>query len=292
LNIAGGFAMKKRIALIFHEHERQSSLPRFAIWHLAEAWRKENIEVSLLFGVQKYVAADLALLHVDLTEVPGEYLDFAHRYPLVLNGLIRQIRKSSFSKQRVYPGDGYTGKIIVKSDLNYGGEPERKLLGTLLSRLALRITSRLHFPRTSDNGLKPDFRSSRDYRIYDSSACIPGDWFNDGNLIIERFLPEVRKGAYYLRSYHFLGNQGACVLRKSLKPLVHAATAISREEVDPDPDIVELTQQMRFDFGKFDYVMHEDRPVLLDTNKTPGAGRSPEFFAMCRNWARGIRSYL
>jgi hypothetical protein len=284
--------VKKRIALIFHEHERKSSLPRFAIWHLAQAWREENIEVFLLFGVQKYVAADIALLHVDLTEVPDEYLDFAHRYPVALNGTIKQIRKSSFSKQRVYPGDGYEGKIIVKSDLNYGGEPERKLLGTPLSRLALRITSRFHFLRPSDDGLKPNFRSSRDYRVYENSATIPKDWFDDRNLFIERFVPELRDGVYCLRSHHFLGDRGYCVLRKSLHPLVHAATAIGREEVDADPEIVALAKYMKFDFGKFDYVMHENGPVLLDTNKTPGSGTSPGFFAVCREWARGIRAYI
>jgi hypothetical protein len=284
--------MKKRVAIIFHQHERKSRLPRFAIWHLAEAWREEKIEVALLFGVKKYVAADLALLHVDLTEVPDEYLDFAQKYPVVLNGQINEIRKSSFSRQGVRPGDCYEGKVIVKSDLNYGGEPERKLLGTPFSRMALRITSRLPFLRPAAKDSKPDFRSPRDYRIYDAPDIVPDDWYHDRNLFVEKFLPEIKDGLYCLRSYHFLGDEGACVLRKSVHPLVHASTSTSREETDPDPEIVRLAKSMKFDFGKFDYVIHESQPILLDTNKTPGAGAAPAFFAMCRRWAKGIHAYL
>jgi hypothetical protein len=58
--------MTKSIAIIFHRNERIKRLLRFAIWHLAEVWKKENITVFFLFGTEKYVPADLALLHVDL----------------------------------------------------------------------------------------------------------------------------------------------------------------------------------------------------------------------------------
>lgn len=284
--------MAKSIAVIFHLNERKSSLPRFAVWHLAEVWREEQIKVSLLFGVHKFVPADLALLHVDLTTVPGEYLDFAQRYPIVLNGRIRDIRKSSFSRHKVKPGDGYKGKVIVKSELNYAGEPERKLLGTPLSRLALRITCRMPFLRPSRRGSEPAFRMPGDYRIFDSPDLVPEDWYGRDDILVEKFLPEVKDGMYCLRSYHFLGDRGACVLRKSDHPIINAATSKGREEVAPDPTIIELAKAMKFDFGKFDYVMHEGQAVLLDTNKTPGAGASPAYFLMCREWAKGIRSYL
>jgi hypothetical protein len=284
--------MTKSIAVIFHKNERKSSLPRFAIWHLAKVWQEDNIKVFLLFGVQKFVPADLALLHVDLTTVPEEYLDFAQRYPVVLNGRIKDIRKSSFSKNKVKPGDGYQGKVLVKSELNYAGEPERKLLGTPLSRLALRITCRMPLFQPSRRGSEPDFRSPRDYRIFDNPGSVPEDWFGRNDVIIEKFLPEFKDGLYCLRSHHFLGDHGACVLRKSPHPIINASTSISREEVAPDPEIVELTKLMKFDYGKFDYVMHEGNAILLDANKTPGAGKAPTFFVICREWAKGIRSYF
>ena len=110
--------------------------------------------------------------------------------------------------------------------------------------------------------------------------------------MIERFVPEIQDGLYCLRSHHFLGAHGACVLRKSVHPIINASTSISREEVDPDPEIVALATQMRFDFGKFDYVVHEGKAILLDTNKTPGAGKPPAFSIMCREWAKGIHAFF
>jgi hypothetical protein len=37
---------------------------------------------------------------------------------------------------------------------------------------------------------------------------------------------------------------------------------------------------------------HEGKPVLLDANKTPGAARTPVFFALGPEWAKGIQTYL
>ena len=39
--------------------------------------------------------------------------------------------------------------------------------------------------------------------------------------------------------------------------------------------MVKLREQMGFDYGKFDYVIHEGKPILLDANKTVGAGTLP-----------------
>jgi hypothetical protein len=192
----------------------------------------------------------------------------------------------------VGPGDDYKGKVIVKSELNYAGEPERKLLGTPLSRLALRLTCRMPLPQPSNRGSKPHFRSPSDYRIFDNLGSVPEDWYSRNDVLVEKFLPEINDGLYCLRSHHFLGDHGACVLRKSVHPIINASTSIGREEVAPDPEIVKLTKLMKFDFGKFDYVMHEGKAVLLDTNKTPGAGKAPAFFVMCREWAKGIRSFF
>jgi hypothetical protein len=284
--------MTKSIAVIFHENEPRGSLPRFAIWHLAEVWRGMGIKVLYLFGARTHVPADAALLHVDLTTVPDDYIELAQRYPVVLNGNVKNIRKSSFSKHRVTPGDGYAGKVIVKSELNYAGEPERKLLGSSLSRLAYRAGCRMPQLRHIRIGPKPYFRSPRDYRIFENPGCVPEDWYRRSDILIEKFVPEIQEGLYCLRSHHFLGQNGACVMRKSIHPIINASSSISREEVPPAPEIVELAKQMRFDFGKFDYVMHEGKAVLLDANKTPGAGKAPAFTLMCREWAKGIHSLI
>lgn len=283
---------KEHRAIIFHEHERNRNLPGFAIWHLAELWQKAGIKVIALFGVKKYIPADLAILHVDLTVVPQEYVEFAHRYPLALNEGLTNIKKTVISRNRVSSHSGYEGRVIVKSDLNYAGQPERKLLGTPWSRLVFRIGRRMPSYRASILGSGPHFSSPTDYVIHESPGSVPRDWFHRDDLIIEKFIPEMQDGLYCVRLYHFLGNRGICILRKSGLPIVNTSTTTIRERVEVHPVIVSLTKSMKFDYGKFDYVIHEGEPVLLDANKTPGAGKTATFASMCPEWAQGIRNYL
>ncbi len=48
-----------------------------------------------------------------------------------------------------------------------------------------------------------------------------------------------------------------------------ASTAVRREPA-PVPDDLRLRRaELGFDFGKFDFVIHEGRAVLLDANRTP-----------------------
>src|SRR5690606_23600626 len=84
--------------------------------------------VVVLFGPARYVPADLIVVHVDLSVVPEPYLEFSQRYPIVVNGSIRDIRKSSISRNLVSQNTEYKGPAIVKSDCNYAGMPERRYL--------------------------------------------------------------------------------------------------------------------------------------------------------------------
>jgi hypothetical protein len=284
--------LKKRIAVILHERQSERDLPLYAIGYLSQYWKETGIGVTVLSGTDRFTPADLAILHVDLSVVPDEYIEFARRYPRVLNGRVNDIRKSSFSRQMIRPGDGYEGPVIVKSDLNYAGGPERKLYGTPLTRLAVRLRHRLSSYGTSPGGPGPSFRSPRDYIICDDVRSVPEHWFNCDDIIIEKFLPELEDGLYCTRYYHFLGGAGICMLRRSTDPIVNTATVVSREYVEPHPEIVGLTNTMGFDYGKFDYVMRQGRPVLFDINKTPGSSNKPKYIEMCREWATGITSYL
>ena len=72
------------------------------------------------------------------------------------------------------------------------------------------------------------------------------------------------------------------------------ADKTSIEEIEPHLEIVEAQRRLKFDYGKFDYVIHDGQPVLLDANKTTGADRirSPELNARRRHRANGIYSYF
>ena len=274
----------RRIAVLFHERDRR---PQGSALHaMAECWREAGIQVRYLFGVRETASADLLVMHVNLSVVPAAYLDYAQRFPVVLNGRVRDIRKSAFSRQLVRPGDAYQGPVIVKSDLNYGGESEQRLGGNLAGRCWQRLLANRYW-RGLLRRIAPRVlhrHSPKGYRIYPLQHMLPARDWRDPRLVVERFLPETEDGLYFVRQYHFLGDQGICVRIGARVPIVNSQNRVSRERVPLPPEIEAQRRTLGFDFGKFDFVLHRGEPVLLDINKTPGAG--------ARNAARGISAGL
>ncbi|HEX2882002.1 MAG TPA: hypothetical protein VHO25_20930, partial [Polyangiaceae bacterium] len=59
--------------------------------------------------------------------------------------------------------------------------------------------------------------------------------------------------------------------------------------------VLALRKKLGFDMGKFDYVIHEGKPVVFDTNKTVGAQPgtpSPEQQRVRRQRAEGLYAYF
>jgi hypothetical protein len=108
----------KRIAVLFHENDRSPSL--YVVDQLAQVWRTDGYEVQYLFGTRRFAPADLLLVHVNLSVVPSNYIQFAKQYQIVINGEISDIRKRKVSSRLLRPGDPWQGRVIVKSDLNLG----------------------------------------------------------------------------------------------------------------------------------------------------------------------------
>ncbi len=279
----------RTIAILFHENNRKHDLSSYAITFLAEFWRQDGNRVRYLFGTRKFVPADLLLIHVDLSIVPDEYLEFASRYPIALNRAPKDIRKSQVSTNLVRRGDSYLGRVIVKSDLNSGGSPEQ-----ILRRNSSRWRRLLPSSLVPDNSDSSSFGASFGYRIYDSLAEVPCADLEQNDVVVEKFLPEKEENLFFVRHYEFLGDRSTCTRLASRDPIVKDQTVVRIEEIDPHPEIVEARKRLNFDYGKFDYVLHEGRPVLLDTNKTTGADRvsSRELNARRRYRATGIYSYF
>jgi hypothetical protein len=283
---------KKKIAVIFHENERKRT-GNYVVAYLAELWREEGLDVAFVFGTQEFVPAEIAILHLNLSVVPEEYIEFARQYPIVINEKVTDIRKSAFSKNLVHPGDDYDGKVIVKSDLNYAGTPERSLNDRLIPALLSRFERWLGVIRFAGKPIRPHFHSPLDYLILDDYRQIPRNWFERKDIVVEKFLPEMDDGLYCIRNYNFLGDRSTCVLRKGTHPIVNSSTATSMTPIEVHPEIMELRRKLNFDYGKFDYLIHDGIPLLLDINKTPGASTSiPAYLPMRRQWASGIYSYF
>lgn len=279
----------RTIAILFHQDQRRRHLARYAITFLAGFWRKDGNRVRFLFGVRECVPADLLLVHVDLSVVPDEYLEFASRYPIVLNRGAKDIRKSLISANLVRPDDSYSGKVITKSNLNCGGYPER-LLGRNPSSWRRLLRTRFIGDHTDGSS----FRTPFDYRIYESLRDVPHAVFERNDMVVEKFLPENEENFFFVRHYEFLGDRSTCTRLAATNPVVKDSTVVHIEEVEPHSEIVQARKRLNFDYGKFDYVVHNGKPVLLDANKTTGADRvsSRELNARRRHRADGIYSYF
>jgi hypothetical protein len=246
-----------------------------AITHLAEFWRADGIEVEFLAGVDRFVPADLAIVHVNLSVVPKKYLAFAHRYPRVINGTVADIRKSVTSRMLVSRRTAYRGPVIVKSDLNFGGVPERTLAPP------------------SGRRVRHPFVSSLDYVVYDDVSQVPSRYFRSRQAVVEKFVPEREDGMYHVRTLEYLGDRYTSLRLASHEPVVKEGSAIEEVVVTPHPDALAATRELGMDYGKIDYVLHGGTFHLLDVNKTPGASAPGETVnERRRHRAEGIEDYL
>lgn len=268
---------KKTIALLFHEQDTRDSIQHYLIAYYAKLWQEQGSRVLVLFGPGRYVPADLIVVHVDLSVVPEVYLQFAARYPVAVNGEIRDIRKSVVSRNLVGTDADYRGPVIVKSDCNYAGMPEKRYL-----------------PQ-EPNDAQRLFKNPLGYRIYPSYAEVPQPILQMQGLVVEKFLPEFEGGLYHIRFYNFLGNRGNCMRVASKSPVVHINDAVAVEQIPCDPRIEALRRELRFDYGKFDYVVRDGEVVLFDTNKTTGfvgGADDPALRAVRLHRAMGIYDYF
>ncbi len=232
-------------------------------------WEAWGINVIHVYGTERFVPADAVLVHVDLSVVPEDYLEFAHRYPLVINGKITDIRKRSYSPNLLRSGDDYPGPVIIKTSLNSSGAPEAFSRYTLQGQSFWQRLRRRLFS-DSDPDQPFGIRDKKHYRIYPSLNKVPAKFLQSPDLVVEPFVPE-RHGEYYcLRECYFFGDVKVARCEVSLEP-VFMSGEDAPELAEPPPQMIyDLREHMHLDYGKIDYVMREGKPVLFDVNKTTG----------------------
>lgn len=285
---------EKRIAVLLYEKDNHQTLKQHLICLLAEQWRQDGHEVIFLFGIDEFVPADLLFVHIDLSIVPDSYLEFAKRYPIAINGTIKDIRKSTYIPDLLERGDSWDGPVIVKSDNNSAGIPERKRAG-YLGKLHEKVLKAIHRFKAGTSPLT--IRTALDYKVYDHLREVPQLYFHHPGLVIQKFTPEMDKGLYCTNSIFFLGDQISCARLKSKNPIVKDHTVIDLDRnVEPHPDILALRKKLKFDYGKFDYVNHRGDAILLDANKTvgwpPNLSDKQEAISKIKDRAKGLYCYF
>lgn len=281
--------MKKRILILFHQNREMLYYDTFTINILKQEWELSGFEVEAVYGISHDVPADIAINHVDLTVTPGDYLDYLKKYPVAINGKVRDISKTSFSKQLLKLDDDYKGRVIIKTNANFGGASELKLAGRKI-RIINEIAKRLSWAKVVSI-------KSGNYLILESIRSVPGGVWKNKHLIVEKFLPEQdNEGNYRLRAWSFLGDRSLHVLTTSNHPIVKGHRILKREILSNHvhDELISFRNQMGIDYGRFDYAIVEGRVVLYDVNRTPTTSQKAAvlYSHKLKEMAGGIFNFL
>ncbi len=278
----------------------------YIVDHLIPEWRASGHIVVEKRDLKNLPPADLVFLHIDRTVVPDAYLQKIRHYPVVINLGAVDISRRHYSTLKLNRGDDYAGPVIIKTDENYGGVPELsgkrhqrnlwdKTLGKVLRYLSIK---RINEPSTKTDIVTDWSRVESidplNYPIFESLRDVPGGVWDNPALLVERFMPEIENGLYYVRFWTFLGDQSLTGRFGSSNPIVKFRGMETVCEVTaPPPELRAWREKLKLDYGRFDYVVHDGKTFLLDVNKTQSGGRlSDEPDVALHEFARGIETYL
>lgn len=279
-----------RIVILTHQH--QGLNPGHALGRLAfGAWQAAGHRVLVQQGLKNPPEADIAILHVDLSVVPEPYLELGRRYPRCLNVGVADIRKRRISRDLLGEDDDYDGPVLVKTDLNHRGLPERALalaLGGLRARLWEAACRWL--PKAWTGRLPTD---ADDYPLFERRSQVPRWVWRRPELVVERFFVEKHGDFYALNQWHFLGSGSLAITVLAPHPIVKFRQQVARYPFHDDvpPEIRRRREELGFDYAKFDYLVTDQGPRLLDANRTPWMempAEEPRMAAM----ARGLAAFL
>jgi hypothetical protein len=227
---------------------------------------------------------DAGILHVAATRVSNKIVSQLPKQLPIVNRQVLDISKRRVSRMLVTSGDRYIGPVIVKSNANYAGLDDSARLDHGRKRLPRLIKFLLH--KTQPVVPTP-------YRIYPSIADVPQRVWSESHLVVEKFIPEREGCLYCIRKWVFLGDADILIIDRSNDPIVKAAN--SKQDLVKDRVPEELVVERRrlgFDYGKFDYVMHEGQAVLLDANSTPGGEHSTRYNIYSDRLASGLEEWI
>lgn len=256
------------MAVIGISHVGGAVRETYVINALSALWRARGITVETGPGFP--ASADLCILHHDRTRIDPADIPSAPGGVEVLNRDVLDISKRLYSALILSPGDDWAGPVIIKTNLNCFGGPERRGARRRPLHKAQKLLARYdwNLARSLPKGVYP---------VLASIAEVPGWVWRREDLLVERFVPEREGDLFALRGWLFFGAASYGYRLFSTDPMVKTGTMVGHEFFDEVPPELEAARRsMGFDFGKFDYVVHDGRAILLDANKTPSFAGDPQ----------------
>lgn len=227
---------------------------KYLIAQHEELWREEGIEVRHFRTAQAAGRwSDLVVVHMDVSLVPARLLEPLDTHPLVLNRRVTDIRKSRISECVLERGSDWDGPVIVKTDLNREGAPER-LRGVL-------------------SGFRGRWWANKDthYFLHDAVEEVP-DWaWEEAAWVVEKQEVEEDAEGYATRSATFFGDEISEVKLSGPNPIVKDSTSERCLRLDDvHEDVLRKREAVGLDYGKIDYTRNDRGIHVFDVNKTIG----------------------
>lgn len=244
------------------------------------------------YGPENLPDADIVISHVDLSIVPASYRKILQDLPVVINQGVGDITKRAYSQNLLNEADPYDGPVIIKTDLNCCGSPERRIAKQEKTIHALSMPLRAALGLKSLK-LRGKCTRSNNYWVIPSKTLVPRGLWKDRNFVVEKFLPEREGDLYFMRYYLFLGDREFAGRFGSQEPVVKISKSVTEHEVVEIPEELRaLRANMGFDYGRFDFAIHDGKVAIYDVNKTPGGGEGIEDYAsLLDELAKGIAFY-
>ena len=140
----------------------------------------------------------------------------------------------------------------------------------------------------------PGVTKSGHYHVLGSVAEVGDEIWSDQSMVVERFVAEPDDQGFALRTWVFMGARERCTRFVTADRISKAADVIKYEPVDVPAKLRAERERLGFDFGKFDFVVHNGEALLLDANRTPGiaAAIRPMMKKGALNLAEGLHALL
>lgn len=286
-----GMEPARRILVVHTKLEPFDEQP-FVIHLLAEEWRRRGIPVDVTEDLSEPTGPDVLVFpHMDITATPPPLARQLNRCARVINRAVTDISKRAISRYLVSSPDEYDGAVIVKTNLNYGGKPEMRIVERKGGEQWERLQNYLLMPWPVSGMLKAE-----DYPIYRKAQNVPPLVWENPRLVVEKFLPEQDGDLFCLRQYIFLGEVEFNTRALSKSMLVKSRGVVRREVLDSTPPAVRaLRDELGFDYGKFDYVINGGEPIVFDVNRTfsyDPESKTGSAATMVAALADGIRPFM